>query len=55
VIADNVTAANTAGRKHDDSNAVRQIAGTSRVLRDGSITATVNGFTGNDWLYDKSA
>lgn len=55
VTEDNVTAVSTAGRKHGDSSDVRPIAGTSRVLRDGWITATVNGFTGNGSLCDKSA
>jgi hypothetical protein len=55
VIEDNVTAANAAGKKHDDSSGVRPIGGTSRVLRAGWITATVNGFTGNGWFCDKNA
>jgi hypothetical protein len=50
VTGDNVTAVSTANRKHKDSSDVRPIAGTSRVLGDGWITATVNGFTGNGSL-----
>jgi len=55
VTEDNVTAVSTADRKHGDSSDVRPIAGTSTVLRDGWITATVSGFTGNGSLCDQSA
>jgi len=55
VTEDNVTAVSTADRKHGDSSDVRPIAGTSTVLRDGWITATVSGFTENGSLCDKSA
>src|SRR5215468_2113899 len=54
VTGDNVTAVSAADRKHGDNSDVRPIADTSRVLRDGWITATVNGFTGNGSLCDKS-
>jgi len=47
VTGDNVTAVSAADRKHGDNSDVRPIADTSRVLRDGWITATVNGFTEN--------
>jgi len=55
VTEDNVTAVNTAGTKHGDSSDVRPIGGTSRVLKDGWIIATVNGFTGNGSRCDKNA